>query len=74
MWNEVNGQADCSILAAMALPVWASATHGGEAAAEIAACHEEGTIGHSGALGADSSKWSLSDGLFCTFYERQQGA
>lgn len=36
--------------------------------------HEDQTIRYWDANGADSGRWSVRDGLFCTFYESLQGA
>jgi len=36
--------------------------------------NEDRTIRYWDAAGADSGRWSIRDGLFCTFYEGQQGA
>lgn len=35
---------------------------------------EDHTIRYLDPGGADSGEWSIRDGLFCTFYEGQQGA
>ena len=35
---------------------------------------EDGSIRYSDANGADSGKWSVKNGQFCTFYEGQEGA
>lgn len=35
---------------------------------------EDGLIRYHDATGADSGEWSVRDGMFCTFYETQQGA
>jgi hypothetical protein len=35
---------------------------------------EDGTIRYHDAYGADSGDWSVREGMFCTFYESQQGA
>jgi hypothetical protein len=36
--------------------------------------HDDYTIRYWDANGADSGRWSVRDGLFCTFYEAQEGA
>ncbi len=36
--------------------------------------HDDRTIRYWDANGADSGQWSIRNGLFCTFYESQEGA
>ncbi len=38
------------------------------------AYHDDHTIRYWDANGADSGEWSIENGLFCTFYDSQQGA